>query len=161
MILKKINCNMMKKIFYLILLLFLVSCNSLSKKENETQMNQYQEERIDSKNKEFEFLCELVSYKTCISQDTVMLVAKEFYTQYGDAVFEGNKIVDEQYRSSELSNYNFIATVIKQYHLPRKEVFLIFSEIDLLYRLDNLEDNVSYMEDMIYNISKKVRADDY
>jgi len=148
----------MRKLIYLIPLIFLLSCNPFSKKENKEEKEKRREEarkeRINEENKRFQFLCELVSYRTCISQDTVIIVAKKFYEQYEYVVFDGNKIIDINYDShtSEPACYDFVENAIKQCQLPRKEVFLIFYEIDLYYKLEYMESTISDIDGFVYGI---------
>ena len=151
----------MKKLMYLIPLFFMLGCNPFSKKEDETEKQkrreQARQEWIDDKNKKFQFLCEMVSYKTCISRDTVTIITKEFCEQYKYAVFEGNKIIDINYdKVPKPKNYDFVERVIKQYQFPRKEIFLIFGEVYLLYRLENIESSIYYIEGTVDDISERI-----
>jgi len=153
----------MKQLLYIISLFFLISCSLSSKKgsedeEKQKRSEQARKERIIEENKRFEFLCELISYKTNISQDTVIIIAKEFYQQYEYAIFEGNKIVNINYSSQiiEPKNYNFVENIIKHYQLPRKDVFLIFYEIDLYYKLEYMESTIDDIDCAIYSIDEKI-----
>ena len=146
----------MNKIVISGILFVLISCNPFSNKEEkaeiererieqrkkeEQQQKEAKEERefLVYTNKEFKYLCELISYETNISQDTVTIILKEYFIQKGNAVFDDDKteIIKQKYRITN-DDGNLVEEIIIKYGFPRKTLFLVYNEIDTYYKIKEI-----------------------
>ena len=161
------------KIVTIIGILFLfLSCNSFPNKEEKAKLErenieqrrkeeklrkEAEEERefLVSTNKEFKYLCELIGYKTNISQDTVTVILKEYFIQNGNAVFDNGKteIIKQEYNITG-DDGKLVEEIISKCDFPRKTTILIYHEIDNYYKIKDIYFKLQDLEDSVILIEQ-------
>ncbi len=147
------DLNLILKIKYILFLflpiLLLNSCGYFSDDEKEMQVKralEWKREREDKENKNFQYIKQLVSYKSNISKDTVAIVLKEYYLAHEGFSFNNNtgKLDEiEDYPYNEIDKLDFINSIIQKHNLNEKTAFLLFYEIDFILKMQSMEDEIS------------------
>lgn len=167
MVLKSISSKKeMKHFTVLIVVLFL--CNSCSyftndKEEKRKAANlklSKEEETLENKN--YQYVSQLVSYKNNISKDTVDIVLKEFYKAYKGFSFNNttNKLEETKaFSLDERHKIDFIKSIVKRHKISEKSAYLIFYEIDSMFNLAAITDNVETIDYIVDEIDSKLTSD--
>ena len=146
----------MKHFIILIIVIFL--CNSCSNFTNEKGEKRkaadlkYKKQEEFAENKNYQYVSQLVSYKNNISKDTVDIVLKEYYKAYKGFIFnnETGKLEETEVSlDDEINKLDFIKNVIQRYDMNEKLAFIILGEIDSLFSMEGLKDDIGTLE---YNI---------
>ena len=158
---------MKKKVIIWIVLVF-VCCNPFSneeekakleresivqqkEEEEEKQQQEAEEEQkllVDA-NKEFKYLCELISYKTNVTSDTVSVILKEYYIENGNVLFDNDlNIIKQEYRITS-DDGNFVEDIISKYNFPRKTFFLVYHEIFSYFIIREIYNKLEYLEESV------------
>ena len=131
------------------------SCNYFSKNEDEEKDKQfliYELERDIAETKKYNYLSELISYKSETNIDTVRIILKEYYKTYKFYDFNEKtkslKFNISNFKIEPKEDNNFISFLEKKYQINRKKLFLIIYEINLFFKLEYLEE--------INNISSEI-----
>ena len=133
----------------------LISCNPFSNKTKEERIRQEmriqqmkeleaeqqqknEQEFLIYTNKEFRYLCELISYKTNVLSDTVTLILKEYFIKKGNVLFDNElNIIKQEYRITG-DDGNLVEEIISKHNFPRKTFFLVYYEIDIYYKMKEI-----------------------
>lgn len=146
----------MKNIISLFLVFSLLSsCNYFSNDKEEKKKEaklKYKKKVEDIENKNYQYVNQLVSYKSNVSIDTVTIVLQEYYKTYRQYSFNKatqklEEFNDVDYLINEVNKIDFIENVIQKYNLNEKTTYLIFYEIDSIFKLQKIEDDI----DSIYS----------
>jgi hypothetical protein len=156
----------MKPIIFLIMISMIFgSCNLFSKKDKEEKEKQfmiYELKRDKAETKKYNYLSELISFKSETNIDTVRIVLKEYYKTYKFYNFNEKtkslKFNISNFKIGTKEDYDFISFLEKKYKINRKKLFLINYEINLFFKLENLEE-ISNISSEIEDLNSKFRDD--
>lgn len=145
----------MKNIIFLFIALPLFnSCSYFSKEKEEKRKEsqlKHKSEREVTENKNYQYVNQLVSYKSNVSKDTVAIALKEYYKTYEGFTFNNatQKLEESKvdFNLDEVNKLDFIKGIIQKYSLNEKSAFLVFYEIDSILKAQKMEDDI----DSIYS----------
>lgn len=111
-------------------------------------------------NKDYHYTLKTVSYKSNISQDTVALVLQEYYKRFKGLTFNHNtnrlEVISEAavygFGAEEIHKLDFITNVIEIQFIKEKSAYLILNEIDNLFDIKNMRDDIKYLDDNVSEI---------
>lgn len=137
-------------IFFVFSLMIVTSCsyfsNDKEEKKKQAQLK-YKKEREAIENKNYQYISQLVSYKSNVSKDTVSIVLKEYFKTYEEYSFNNKtqklEKVKVDFKLDEVDKLDFIKSVIKKYNLNEKTAFLVFYEIDSIIKMQKMEDDIN------------------
>jgi len=141
--------------------LVLSGCNYFSndKKEKlEAKLLKYKKEAELDENKNFEYSAKSISYKYNIPKDTVIIVLKEYYKEYEGYSFneKSNKLEESDFPIDEIHKLDFIKRLVNVNKINERTAYTVFNEIDLLHRLEWIEDDISSTRSDIEDIESQL-----
>lgn len=124
----------MKIIFTLITSYILIGCTFFYKKDEDQEKFSDLVIEIDTQEtKKFNYLKELIHYKTGYNQDTIKIILKEYYKDSKDYKFYKNSdslIYDLHFGRDKTTKIDFINKIEKKHLIKRKVLYMITNEID-------------------------------
>lgn len=138
------------------------SCSYFTKNKEEKRKAahlKYKKEEEILENKNYQYLSQLVSYKNNISKDTVDIVLKEYFKAYKGFSFNNttNKLEENKaFSLDEKHKTDFIKGVVQEYKISEKSAYLIFYEIDYIFNLESMKDDIETIDCTVDGIESKL-----
>lgn len=153
-------------IFFVFSIMILTSCsyfsNDKEEKKKQAQL-EWKKERETIENKNYQYVSQLVSYKSNVSIDTVAIVLKEYYKTYEEYSFNNTTQKLEEFKVDftldEVNKLDFIKSIIQKYNLNEKSAFLVFYEIDCIIKMKKIEDDVDSIYSTVDDIEMSLPKD--
>ncbi|MFY7812139.1 MAG: hypothetical protein ACOVQ2_10465 [Flavobacterium sp.] len=134
----------MKIIFTLITSYILIGCTFFYKKDEDQEKFSDLVIEIDTQEtKKFNYLKELIHYKTGYNQDTIKIILKEYYKDSKDYKFYKNSdslIYDLHFGRDKTTKIDFINKIEKKHLIKRKVLYMITNEIDFFFKMEKISE---------------------
>jgi hypothetical protein len=142
----------MKIIFTLITSYILIGCSFFDK--NDEDQEKYSDFIVEieiQETKKFNYLKELIHYKTGYNQDTIKIILKEYYKDYKDYKFYKNSdslIYDLNFGRDKTTKIDFINKIEKKHLIKRKDLYIISNEIDFFFKMEEINELETISEEV-------------
>lgn len=151
----------MRKIYLLLLTLFLLGCNDQSKKEKVEQKRKlYREKQVDGLNKSFEYETDKIATLQKIGKDTVANIYKEYLESYSHLKFASNsfKIIANDIPPTDKQPFkiDLVNAISGKYQYPKYTIYSVFKIIDNETGIDELNSIIDDLFDENIQLQQKL-----